>query len=498
MALTVRELTQIPYLRTRLFAGEAGADQPIAWAHSIELPEPWEWIEAGDLLMTVGLGLPVDASAQVAYVENLAAAGASGIAIGEDMHAPPLSREMIAAAEERALPLVFTAYDVPFVQVSRAVASANQDVEHNRLVRAVRIYDRLRVAVIDSSSPADLLLALGDEIQCVLSVSTNEGGRSLLPGCNEVPDEIRAAFMRAVAARDGVLPGILRLTVGDVPVLVVPVPARQSASLIAVPKASVVPPYALLQHVATVAGLEVERQWAAREELRRLGSETLAQLMDARISAATADSLMTVHGLDRGPFVMVAVAREGGLKRNGLLHHALAGRAIPNMLLRQADTLYCFLPSAEDVLSQVADLIEGDDARIGISDPFSEPDGTRSAAREARWALAQKDGQRVKRYGEAWSGFGPRSVEEAQEAVKEVLGAVIAYDREHGTDLVSSLAVFLGCNRSWLKASTALFVHKQTLVYRIRRVEELTGRRVNDTASVVELWLAVRARELLG
>jgi purine catabolism regulator len=38
-------------------------------------------------------------------------------------------------------------------------------------------------------------------------------------------------------------------------------------------------------------------------------------------------------------------------------------------------------------------------------------------------------------------------------------------------------------------------VHKQTLVYRMRRVEELTGRRLDRTEDVAELWLALRARD---
>jgi purine catabolism regulator len=38
-------------------------------------------------------------------------------------------------------------------------------------------------------------------------------------------------------------------------------------------------------------------------------------------------------------------------------------------------------------------------------------------------------------------------------------------------------------------------VHKQTLVYRMHRVEELTGRDLRDTADVVQFWLALRALE---
>jgi purine catabolism regulator len=80
-------------------------------------------------------------------------------------------------------------------------------------------------------------------------------------------------------------------------------------------------------------------------------------------------------------------------------------------------------------------------------------------------------------------------------AAERILGPLIAYDGEHATELVHSLGVFLEHNRSWQRSAEELHVHKQTLVYRMHRVEELTGRDLRDTADVVQFWLALRALE---
>ena len=77
-----------------------------------------------------------------------------------------------------------------------------------------------------------------------------------------------------------------------------------------------------------------------------------------------------------------------------------------------------------------------------------------------------------------------------------ILGPLLAYDAEHSSELVHTLEEFLRANRSWQRASEVLYVHKQTLVYRIKRVEELTGRHLDDTADVAELWFALQALEL--
>jgi purine catabolism regulator len=138
--------------------------------------------------------------------------------------------------------------------------------------------------------------------------------------------------------------------------------------------------------------------------------------------------------------------------------------------------------------------------QIGISDPFKEVDGLAGSVREARWALdvAQSEGRRICRYGEQFKAVGPRSITEAQAMVERILGPVLAYDRERASELVPSLAAFLRCNRSWQQTAAELFVHKQTLVYRMRRVEELTGRKLSDTSAIADLWLAVCALEIVG
>lgn len=501
MPLTVRELTEIPFLRTRVLAGVEGVDRTVGWAHSIEVPRPWEWLEAGDLLMTVGLGIPAEPDAQVELIESLAAIGASGIAIGEDMHAPPLTDAMIQAAEERAFPILITAFEVPFVQISRTVAAASQSPEHLRLVKTVRIYDSVRAAMVRSSSPAELLRDLGKEIDCALTVCTNDRGAVAFPDADAPTPELRDTFLQESRTRGGVMPGILRLSTGENSVaFVVPVPSRRPTSLLAVPRASEAPSYAILQHVATVAALELERLAAAREELRRLGSETFAHLLDGRLSSLSASSQLEMHGLGDRPLVVLVATRSAGMPDGGWLHHALAERGIPNMLLRRGMFVHCLTAADEAVVEQILELLDAEHIHIGLSEPFEDTDALPNAVREARWALdvAQSEERRICRYGEQFRAVGPRSIKEAHLMVERVLGPVLAYDRERASELVPSLAAFLRCNRSWQQASAELFVHKQTLVYRMRRVEELTGRKLSETAAIADMWLAITALDIVG
>src|ERR1700728_2715760 len=77
-----------------------------------------------------------------------------------------------------------------------------------------------------------------------------------------------------------------------------------------------------------------------------------------------------------------------------------------------------------------------------------------------------------------------------------VLGPVEQGEGEYGDELLRSLDVFIEHNGHWEKAANALYCHRHTLRYRIRRVEQLTGRDFSNARDRIEFWLALRGREL--
>ncbi len=77
-----------------------------------------------------------------------------------------------------------------------------------------------------------------------------------------------------------------------------------------------------------------------------------------------------------------------------------------------------------------------------------------------------------------------------------VLGPVEQGEGEYGDELLRSLDVFIEHNGHWEKAAGALYCHRHTLRYRIRRVEQLTGRDFSQARDRIEFWLALRGREL--
>ena len=79
-----------------------------------------------------------------------------------------------------------------------------------------------------------------------------------------------------------------------------------------------------------------------------------------------------------------------------------------------------------------------------------------------------------------------------------ILSPIEEGEGAYGGELMRSLESFIECNGQWEKAARQLYCHRHTLRYRIRRVEELTGRSLDSARDRIDFWLALRGRELIN
>ena len=75
-----------------------------------------------------------------------------------------------------------------------------------------------------------------------------------------------------------------------------------------------------------------------------------------------------------------------------------------------------------------------------------------------------------------------------------LLGPLREYDDRHNAELISTLRSFLACDGSWSACASRMYVHVNTVRYRIRRIEELTGRDLSRLTDQVDFFLALQIR----
>ncbi len=80
----------------------------------------------------------------------------------------------------------------------------------------------------------------------------------------------------------------------------------------------------------------------------------------------------------------------------------------------------------------------------------------------------------------------------------EALGSLIAYDRDRGAELVKTLEAFFAANCSPKEAATLLHVHRNTVLYRLERIADITGLDLNASDIRLRLHLALHVRLALS
>ncbi|MFW0793339.1 helix-turn-helix domain-containing protein [Gordonia sp. CPCC 205515] len=485
------------HLRLELWSGERGLGHEVTWAQASDLDNPWDWMTGGELLMKNGLTMPRSVDAQIEFVTHLHDHAISGLVLGMDPDTPPIAAKTLGAAEQLSFPILVAPYSVGFGAIGRIIADQNVSDESRRLTLTSRVYTTIRRAV---AGPAglDVLGPLARDLACRVTVLDADTGLPAIDGAASIPDALRTAVVAEVRRRGGALPGVVHLDADGLRAHMVDVPDVEPTVLLAYDFRAAPPDIALLLHIATASAVLLSQQGIRRELERRVGGELLAAMMDGRLGDLEAAEALAQRGLY--PDGCVLIAATGGTDTDEQrLHLSFHRRSIPNLVVRRAGYLYALLPD-DRAATKVLHNRLGSRARLGISNALRQTDRVPDAVREANWAVraAEHTLGNINRYADASALSVLRGTDDARLFVDRVLGTLIEYDTSHSTELLTTLDTYLSCNRSWQQASARLGVHRQTVVYRIHRVEELTDRDLKATGHISELWLALRARDMLS
>lgn len=93
--------------------------------------------------------------------------------------------------------------------------------------------------------------------------------------------------------------------------------------------------------------------------------------------------------------------------------------------------------------------------------------------------------------------FEIQNREEIRRYYMENLTGLIEADRKNGSDLIGTLRSYLYNNCNLLRTSQALYIHRNTLIYRLNTIRGLLGRDLDDALVRHELFNSLLAAEFL-
>lgn len=487
MSISIQNLLDDNALVTRLVSGASQAGRRLRWAHVCELPDPSQWLGEGELLMTTGIGIPSGAGPQREYIERLAGARVAGVMIGENMHAPQNLDSLYDTAQRLDFPVLLIHHSVPFSAVARAIIDASRQEEQERRNAVTRIYESARMGLRNLGLEF-LLQRLAADLHAQLYLFDASTLEPWHTGLTPLPSHWR----EALGKRSRTTTTVTRLASEEGDALAMALPSVPSCKILA---CGGLLDYGLLHHVTAVLGIELERQQVEHERVLRQGGELLDDLLQQRLNERPAHERLNAMGYREGEAVFAVARCQAELPERWSQRLHLQGVAL--LARAQGEELILLLASVE-AAEQVQQVLG---CPLGLSNPLGHAGRTGEALREARLALAHASANRlVAHYGRAAGEllWLPSSLEEALLVYRRALGPLADYDAQQGAHLQHTLQVFLEQNRSWQKTAERLNVHRQTLVYRIRRIEEITGLSLDSTEDVAVLWIALRAAQISG
>jgi purine catabolism regulator len=521
--LTVRGL--VAEMGLALAAGEEGADAPVRWVHISELLDPTPWLSGGELLLTTGIQLDTEAR-QREFVRRLARRHLAGLGFGTGfLH----ERVPDAVADEAAIagfPLFEVPYELPFIALTEKAFTQLVNEQYEVLQRGIAIHKRLERIVLEEGGLDEVVRALAAATGGAIDVLTARGetiaGRQFrreLPeaALEEVREEVRR---RSVAAGQGTEAVEFAPEHPDLAgrSLVLPVSTRgrgaPQAWLVAARDAGDLGDFErlILQQAATVVALELMRQRAMRDTERRLAGDVLAEALTGRLSEAELSVRMRPFGVGSDAAVLV-FSDDGGRapEAEADLDRFLTDAGV-GALVAPRGALLCAVVDTRSELDPVELAGRARDALVPVYGALraaasrNAPVGTvRRSFHEARCALeaamlANGHAPDVASYRDLGAFELLLSLQD-DEALRlycdSVLGPLEDTTGEYGDELIRSLEAFIEQNGQWERAARELYCHRHTLRYRIRRVEQLTGRDLSSARDRIEFWLALRARELV-
>ncbi|MCX4746422.1 PucR family transcriptional regulator [Kitasatospora sp. NBC_01287] len=543
MPPTLASVVRNSSLHLTVLAGADHLERPVRWVHTSELDDPTPFLEGGELLLTTGIKLGTSTKSLQSYVHRLADAGVVGLGLGVGLSHTEVPQPLVDAAAQRGLPLLRVPEPTPFIAISKAVSAALAAEQYEAVTTSFEAQEELTRAALGQNGTAAVVrrlaarlggwAALYDSSGALSVVAPDWAARRAARLAAEV-DRLRRRPAPASAALQGRAPGFD--TADEDFVVVQSLGAdRRARGFLAVGTEDRITPterYVLNAAVALLT-LTLERSRELRYAEERMGAALLRLVLAGQVPTARQVATGLFGGLPEGTIRVLVAGVAPGTEREKekgkdeaeapvhdlteLAERAeqAGGRAGEKLLVAREqagkdgkdgkdgvthpERLVLLAVDGGAVHRACLGAVEEREGlALGVSAPAPvEEAGGAYAQAERALAVALRGGRRSVGHEEVGAGsLLPLLGEDAVAAFAEgLLRPLRDHDRTARGDLVASLRAWLSRHGQWDAAAADLGVHRHTLRYRMRRVEELLGRSLDDTDVRMELWLALRSGE---
>lgn len=533
MITVIEAISRPAFHGSAVVGGWAGLRQPVAAITVAEVPDSAHWLAGGELVLTTAYMVRGDPDGFVRWMRSLAEYGAAGLAVKSQRFLGTLPTEVMREADRLQLPLISLPYAVNWPNLIKPVTEAI--LLRSGGLDAETALDRFLALLDDRAGFNRFCQTLAELCHCTV-VLTDMQGRILglgMPGMETSPQAIRAVLDNRAGLADwqarpdqsGTAAWQHQLE-GGIAVRNYPLQSQTSIRgvLTLLTGGSPLTDAALTIADAWAAALALTyERFAANHEVPtgERGTELLQLLEGGPVSLPGADHPLTRALTTPGFVATVQLHGEDALAEMTLSAHRRGPEtrllSVLDEWLRTRDPLAAVAVSERKtvVIAHAPDpqawatqlyefLMEQSSTKqvmIGVGGAAADVSGYRRSLDQARGALRLLEQEGAASGIRLYDRLGIRRVladlgdlSRVQPFARERLAPLLQSDPS--LHLLDTLRAYLQANGRIPQTAKALFVHPNTVRYRLRRIETLAGVNLGSIDDQAQLWLALHVHDL--
>lgn len=539
--MTLQEILSLEvFSSASVGGGYSGLQRTLKWVNIIEILDDISLLQEGEFLITTAFGIANNPYLQEHLVNQLHSKGLCGLAIQTGYYLENIPPIMLQRADELAFPVIELPKELSFAAITKAVMQKLINREFELLSYSQTIHKRLTDLVLNNANMeqmANVLYNLVNHPVGILDANYKLLAASPLPPLPNLLLMVNWPERFAVLAKTGLLEQLLRLKQplfipadSDPAYVVAPVLAGDEVFgyiVLATPTPLNNIELLAVEHSATVLALVLTKEKAVVEVQDKMKGDFFDELLHgvyesseavanrARYLGLSTDADYGVMIIDLdNPLMPSASDFPSQVQR--IVKKALVASYHKPILKNEGNSIVIFLTVdqttavpktlAQGIHSLLCKQFPQITLSIGIGSIYNGLDEVAHSYREARQTLKIL---RMIGHQSAIASFAEMGIynfildfTQNQPAPEQFFHSTVAplirYDQSHKSKLAVTLRTYLESNLNAQATARKLFIHRNTLEYRLKQIIKLTGKDPELWQDRMELELAMLLAEMYG
>lgn len=550
MNITVLDALQLPALKDAvLIAGEAGLHRVISSVNMMEVPDIIRFVKKGEFLVTTTYPIKDDVRAQERLIPNLVEKGVAALAIKPVFYRNEVPSIMVRQADELSFPLIQLPNNASFNEILNPILGEILNRQAIILRRSEEVHKAFTNLVLRGGSLSDIADMLSTLQDSPVSIHTAKM-RLLAFGSPAHCDASRYGELAELCGNAGALSSSVAGRTGRVqlecvghsfetvvhPIIVA---GEDYGYLILWLRQGSSFEINVVEQAATVVALEIVKLRAIAEVERRFRSVFMEEIIQGKIGSrvdvltraetygwdlstsfvpvlieiddylnfytaqqATHEPAKTLRGLWNAVSISTSLLKQGAVvadigARILMLVKTDPGTApdpVVDVPLKLVQRIQAEMSSTKEITIA---------AGIGrrLDDIMQLKEGLYQAIQALEIGQLLSGPGSITRYDDLGAYrilTSSRGNPELTRFCHELLGELIKSDQLHNTELLRTLEVLLRCNFNLKEAAREMFIHYNTIRYRVARIEEIARVDLQSAEDRLNLQLAFRILKIPG